>query len=680
LGFAARGASTALRWSVAACAAIALLGAPSRGAAVILSGGPTYNLPGGGSCSVSGIPSVGGGATLTCTGINLAAHTKVYLGIRNDTNVNGNTMTGVNPVAGGPEVFRFLTSNANSITYESDTSINSAVPAFGSDPVENRLVLTRTGGTGTVVAAAGNPANNSRGDVGALFQITSGSSFTLDVDVQASSPHFALGNACTAVYDPSHSTVGNGGDRSKVDIAFYFSDCGDSVVDSPEQCDQGAANGTPGSCCTASCQFRDSSQICRPGAGAPCDLSESCTGISATCPPDDAPINMGNVCRTGSGDVCDQNELCTGVPGQGCPADDAPANTSIICRAGSAGDICDDHEFCTGVAGATCPPDDAPSNINVVCRPGSGDVCDPAEQCTGVPGQFCPPDIVANPTTVCRVGSGDSCDPNETCTAIPGQPCPADVVAPSSTTCRAAADACDLAEQCTGAAGQTCPSNAPAPAGTACDADSNQCTVDECDGSFNCLFDAPLDCEDGNICTQDSCDPQDGCVSVGAPAVTCVSGVKSLLKYKNNADPSKDNIKFKWKGGPSLILDQGDPTDSTRYELCIYDGTGVRMAMGVPPGAGWATVGPVSSPKGYKYKDPSAQHDGIKTIKTKANNLDKAQVKVGGKGGNLPDPTGAFVFPVTAQLYASDGMCWESTFQSGDALRNDSSGFIGKLP
>ena len=36
---------------------------------------------------------------MSCTGVNLAAHTKVYFGIRNTLNVNGNTMTGTAPAA-----------------------------------------------------------------------------------------------------------------------------------------------------------------------------------------------------------------------------------------------------------------------------------------------------------------------------------------------------------------------------------------------------------------------------------------------------------------------------------------------------------------------------------------------------------------------------------------------------
>jgi hypothetical protein len=669
---------------LATFAMLVLLGIASSASALILTGGPVYTLPSGGTCSLSTLPTTKSpGVTVTCSGVNLSAHTHVYFGIRNDINTNGNTMTGSAPAASGSEIFAFTSNTSSSITYGSTTTVADQI--HGSQTVTNRLVLTLTSGTGTVVSTAGsptsNPPSNSKGAIERLFEITGGTSFQVRVDVQASDPLHSLGYALDAVYEPTNTPASGASDFSKVDLAFYYSDCGDGVVDSPEQCDQGSlVNGTASSCCTATCTLRGSGQVCRPGAGAPCDVSETCTGSSPLCPPDDAPINSGNVCRTGSGDICDQNEVCDGIPGHGCPADDAPGNTSVICRLSSAGDVCDESEYCSGVPGATCPPDDAPSHINMVCRPGSGDICDPDEKCTGIPGQGCPPDTVANPSTVCRTGSGDICDPDEHCTAVPGQPCPADSVASAGTECRAAAGTCDVAEQCTGVAGQTCPPNAFKAATTPCNEDANVCTVDECDGNGNCTFNSNLNCDDGVACTQDSCDPINGCQYSGTPSNSCISASKALFSYKNSDTDTKDGVKFLWKGGPSLIADMGDPTQSTSYELCVYDASGVQLAIDVPPGAGWDTLGAPSSPKGYKYKDTAAATDGVKLIKTKASTIDKAQVKLIGKGDALPDTAVLpFQFPVIAQMYASDGACWEAQFDQAETKKNDGGRFLGKV-
>ena len=83
-----------LRNLLSILATLVPLGLASNASALTLTGGPVYALPGGGSCAVAGVASQTGGATLTCTGVSVAAHTHVYFGIRNNLNVNGNTMTG----------------------------------------------------------------------------------------------------------------------------------------------------------------------------------------------------------------------------------------------------------------------------------------------------------------------------------------------------------------------------------------------------------------------------------------------------------------------------------------------------------------------------------------------------------------------------------------------------------
>src|SRR5207247_6595512 len=91
------------------------------------------------------------------------------------------------------------------------------------------------------------------------------------------------------------------------------------------ECDLGAGNGTPGSCCTAFCQFASSATVCRAAAGV-CDVAESCTGSSATCPAD---AKSTAVCRPAAG-PCDAAESCDGVS-NACPADGFVA-AGTVCR------------------------------------------------------------------------------------------------------------------------------------------------------------------------------------------------------------------------------------------------------------------------------------------------------------------------------------------------------------
>ncbi len=666
-------------------AMVLCLGVASDASALILSGGPSYTLPGGGSCSVSGITCGTGGATLTCTGVNLGAHTAVYFGVRNDTNVNGNTMTGSAPTGGSGAVFRYGSSTANSITYTSTTSVVDGT--HGTQPVSNQLVLTLTSGSATVVATGGSPGNTAFGDIERLFKVTS-SSFTIRVDVKASNSFFGLGQACPAVFDPSHAPIGVS-NISKADVAFYYSDCGDGVVDSPEQCDLGAGNGAAGTCCASNCTFRPNGFVCRGGAGAPCDLSESCTGSASACPADDAPLKGGVVCRTGSGDICDQNEACTGVPGQACPADDAPGKLGTVCRTSSVNDTCDQSETCLGIAGTTCPVDDAPGNLNVICRPGSGDMCDPTERCTGVPNEGCPADVVADPSTVCRTGSGDSCDPDETCTAVPLATCPADVVMPASTECRAANGECDVAEQCTGTALATCPADAFKPADTACDEDADICTIDVCNGSGMCLLDpdAAL-CGDGDTdgscgeqCDDGNTDGGDGCSATcqielplecsTVPRVDCrqqfVAGKGSLM-IKRGTTPAKDLFKWKWANGArTTVADLGSPTTTTSYRLCVYDASGLRFSRTAPAGGTCGTK-PCWSPlgsSGFRYKDKQLTPEGIQQLKLKQGPDGKAQIQLAARGTLLALPSlSTLTQPLRLQLRSADGLCWESVYSA----------------
>ena len=113
------------------------------------------------------------------------------------------------------------------------------------------------------------------------------------------------------------------------------SSCGDAFVDASlgEECDEGSANGSPGSCCTGSCALRAASETCRPAAG-PCDVAETCTGASPTCPAD---VTLPD----GDGDgTCDAHDVCPLVPDPDQLDDDGDG----------LGNACDP---CTNVAGVT---------------------------------------------------------------------------------------------------------------------------------------------------------------------------------------------------------------------------------------------------------------------------------------------------------------------------------------
>ncbi len=308
---------------------------------------------------------------------------------------------------------------------------------------------------------------------------------------------------CPTVANPGQEDTDNDGTGDACD-------CGDGLVAGMEQCDEGAANGTPGSCCSSTCTYVAAGTVCRPSAGV-CDVAETCTGSSGDCPADGF-AGPATVCRPSAG-PCDVAENCTGM-GPDCPADGF-AGPATVCRP-SAGP-CDVAENCTGM-GAACPADGfAPSSQ--VCRPPAG-VCDVAENCTGS-SAACPGDGFAPSSQVCRPVS-DVCDVADNCTGS-GPNCPPNGVQPAGTSCRMAAGPCDVAESCDGS-GKACPPDG-FTAGNECRASTGDCDPAEvCAGAgAECPPDVVIsECIDGDGCCPAGCssDTDDDCAPAGIPTVS----------------------------------------------------------------------------------------------------------------------------------------------------------------
>lgn len=231
---------------------------------------------------------------------------------------------------------------------------------------------------------------------------------------------------------------------------------------------------------TPACTCADDGNPCTADA---CDGSGVCQHTAG---------NAGAACRASVG-VCDVAETCTGSSTT-CPADGFAAS-GTQCRA-SIG-TCDAAESCTG-SSATCPADSF-AGSGTQCRAAAG-VCDVAESCTGN-SATCPANGFVASGTQCRT-SGGVCDVAENCTGSSAT-CPTDAFASSATQCRASAGSCDAAENCTGASA-SCPGDGYAASGASCD-DSNADTCnDVCNGSGTCA---------GGSCTN-----QAPAVSISSPS------------------------------------------------------------------------------------------------------------------------------------------------------------------
>ena len=197
-------------------------------------------------------------------------------------------------------------------------------------------------------------------------------------------------------------------------------DDGENVCTPVDTCQGGVCVGAPLSCddgnpCTVdSCTPGvgcsnvpgNAGATCRAAAG-DCDLAETCTGTSASCPAD-AVRPSGDTCRASAGQ-CDVAETCDGS-GVSCPAD-VFASTATTCTGTSTGGSCDATDHCSGTAN-TCVDEFQPSTFT--CR-GSAGQCDVAETCTGSSG-VCPADVFASAATTCTgTSTGGACDATDHC-------------------------------------------------------------------------------------------------------------------------------------------------------------------------------------------------------------------------------------------------------------------------
>lgn len=218
--------------------------------------------------------------------------------------------------------------------------------------------------------------------------------------------------------------------------------------------------------------------------------------------------------------------------------------------------------------------------------------------------------------------------------------------------------------------------------GQSCD-DGNVCTQsDVCAGGA--CGGVPVvngtTCDDGSGCTSPDVCSGGTCTSAAAPAAGCTQPVlagKASLVLKNGFPDVRDNLTWRWlKGGATTVADLGDPTGTDGYELCVFDETAGTPALvldtPIPAGAGW-----VPTSHGYKYKDKTLQHGGVRGVTLKSGTAGSATIIVKAKGDNLDPPALPLQQDprVTVQLLGANA-CWEARY--GTNRKNDGAQFKAK--
>ena len=273
--------------------------------------------------------------------------------------------------------------------------------------------------------------------------------------------------------------------------------CGDNVIDSSEECDDG--NITDGDGCSATCAVESTAGVCGDGtqdSGEACDDGNTTDGdgCSATCTNETTE----GICGDGtqdSGEACDDGNT---TDGDGCSATCTNETTGSVCGNGSneTGEACDDgntddNDGCSAdcLSDETCGNGIADISVGEACDDGNTD-----------DGDGCSSTCAVEPPAVCGNGAveGDEeCDDNNT-----------DSDDGCSATC--------ITEFCGDGVQQ---------ASEECD-DGNAIDGDSC--SSTCVIE-PLNCGNGNLDDGEACDDgntdgDDGCSANCLSDETCGNG------------------------------------------------------------------------------------------------------------------------------------------------------------
>lgn len=156
--------------------------------------------------------------------------------------------------------------------------------------------------------------------------------------------------------------------------------------------------------------------------------------------------------------------------------------------------------------------------------------------------------------------------------------------------------------------------------------------------------------------------------------VAPLSMTSSLLKLRDDPDPMRKRLLWKWRSGATVLPEQlGVPTVDASYALCLYDGSGALFHVARIPAAAdcdgvpcWRGLGKPVGVLGWKFKDKTRRYDGVASILVKPGARGKS--KAAFKAGTPAPAVAPFAFPSpplgflpTVQLGSDTGGCMTAT-------------------
>jgi hypothetical protein len=184
----------------------------------------------------------------------------------------------------------------------------------------------------------------------------------------------------------------------------------------------------------------------------------------------------------------------------------------------------------------------------------------------------------------------------------------------------------------------------------------------------------------------------DGCSSTcrlelcgPAPSGGCRSATPfggAQLQIKDQTANAKDQVKWKWGGQATTIVEYGNPVTTASYVICIYDSSANPQPLSsrAAPFGGTCSGKPcwTTKPTSAQYADKLLTPDGVKKVKLKEGLVDgKPKIQVQGAGIYIEPPTLPLTLPVTVQVKNTQtGVCWDAVYST--AGKNDTAQFKAK--
>jgi hypothetical protein len=157
------------------------------------------------------------------------------------------------------------------------------------------------------------------------------------------------------------------------------------------------------------------------------------------------------------------------------------------------------------------------------------------------------------------------------------------------------------------------------------------------------------------------------------------------LTLTDRTPDKNDGVAWRWSRGAAVPRSAfGDPLTATSYRLCVYDGaSALALHAGMPAGgicnpktkrACWRTVR-----KGFTYRNSDRAAGAIQSLDLREGLTDNAaRIALRGRGPLLAMPNlASLTLPLTVQLQATNGGCWES-FYSPPASRQSIKSLVDK--